>query len=325
MGKAKSASFLMLLVLGLVFLSQSFRVQAQDASSGPVVRIDPQQTASLDINDNFTVYVWVDNAVAVEAAQVQFTYDPTMLNVTQVLEGPFLPSAGPTATAQLMAVENFDVHPPTGEVYYSSAIVSGAVASGTGVLLNVTFRVVSGGGSPLHLVSYSAGTGGSGTYFLDINFAEMIPARLEHGFYGSSITLSAKPEVINSGEKITLSGSLSGPAAATLSSVSIEYNKDGGAWATLATVPTNGSGIFSYQWTGAETAEFTEFEFRISYQLEGKIYYGPIAIVAVEAVPPSLLGYVYVALAILIAVIVAIPVVSFIRKRRRPEELPEIV
>ena len=322
MGKAKSASFLMLLVLGLVFLSQSFHVQAQDAASGPVVRIDPQQTVSLDINDNFTVYVWVDNAVAVEAAQVQFTYDPTVLNVTQVFEGPFLLSAGPTATAQQMAIEDMKSQPPTGVVYYSSAIISGAVASGSGVLVNVTFRVVSGGGAQLHLIPYSGGTSGPGTYFLDINFAEMIPTRLEDGYYGSPVSLSARPDVIYAGGNTTLSGSLSGPAAMNVNSINLEYSQGGEVWTALALVPVNGSGFYSYQWAVDSTAGFAEYEFRVHYMSEGKTYYSSIVAVTVQALSTPLISYAYYALIVLIVVIVAVAVFYIIRRRRRPEELP---
>jgi hypothetical protein len=160
--------------------------------SPPTVRISPESITVLQVDDNFTVYVTVDNVVAAGAAQVQLTYDPTVLNVTEVVEGPFLQSAGSTVVAQCNAEEDLTSHPPRGEVYYSSAITGTAAltgASGSGVLLNVTFRVVSEGSTVLHLLSYSEGTGGSGTYFIHINSdlsqAEVIP-NLEDGFYGSA-------------------------------------------------------------------------------------------------------------------------------------------
>ena len=182
--------------------------------SPPTVKISPGSITVLQVDDNFTVYVTVDNVSAAGAAQVQLTYDPTVLNVTEVVEGPFLPSAGSTAVAQCYAREDLTSQPPRGEVYYSSAITGTAAlmgASGNGVLLNVTFRVVSEGSTVLHLLSYNEGTGGSGTYFVHINSdlsqAEVIP-NLEDGFYGSapaySVTVNTFKNDVPATSNVTL-------------------------------------------------------------------------------------------------------------------------
>jgi hypothetical protein len=180
LSKPESTLLLTVLALGLVSVPYTFRVQAQAA---PVARIDPQQINSLNVGDNFTVYVWVDNAVAINAAQVQLTYDPRVLNATLVAEGPFLPSAGPTVVAQEYAEENLTSQPPTGAAYYASSIINGGSANDSGILLNVTFTILSQSASLLHLLPYSAGFGTSGTYLLDVDFAEIIPG-LEDGYYG---------------------------------------------------------------------------------------------------------------------------------------------
>lgn len=196
-------------------VASSYNSQASSGVSNAVVEspptagISPESITVLQVDDNFTVYVTVDNAVAVGAAQVQMTYDPTVLNVTEVSEGPFLQSAGSTAVAQSYAEENLESQPPKGEVYYSSAIIgTGALtgASGSGILLNVTFRVVSVGSSVLHLLSYNEGTGGSGTYFIHINSdlsqAEVIP-NLEDGFYGSAPAYSLTTNTFRNGVSVT--------------------------------------------------------------------------------------------------------------------------
>jgi len=173
--------------------------------SPPSVTISPENIAVSQVGDNFTVYVTVDNVVTVEAAQVQLTYDPTVLNVTDVSEGPFLQSAGTTIVAQLYAEENLTSEPPKGEVYYSSAVTGTNAltsATGSGVLLNVTFSVVSAGSSALHLLSYNEGTGGAGTYFIhlnsDLSQAEVIP-NLEDGFYGSAPAYSLTTSTFENG------------------------------------------------------------------------------------------------------------------------------
>jgi hypothetical protein len=173
----KYVLLLILLAPCLVFQSQSFRVQTE--MSLPIVRIYPQQTASLSIGDSFTVYVRVDNAVGIEAAQVRFTYDFTVLNATQVVEGPFLPSAGPTIIPQAYAER---INENVGEIYYQSAITSGATASGNGTMLNVTFTVLSEGSSKLHLIPFFPSENYIGTYFIDMNFNNIIPS-LGDGFY----------------------------------------------------------------------------------------------------------------------------------------------
>lgn len=333
-GKPRSTLFLILLLLGLLFFSQSLHVPVQGEANGPVVRIYPAQTENLDINSTFTTNVWVDNASAVEGAQVQITYDPTVLNVTQVVEGPFLPSVGQTIVAQQYAEENFQVDPPTGTVYYSSAILPTSPtalkgASGSGVLLNVTFRVVSEGSAQLHLIPYTgAGVKGTpGTYFIrlkpDYTNLNEIPAALEDGFYGSPISLSADPIVINVGESTTLSGSVSGSAVANGTRVDFEYRKESGIWSDLGTVLTNASGYFSRQWTGNETGLF---EFQVAYTVAEKTTNGPVVVVSVEqgGVIAGVIIYAIVGLVVLI-VIVAVAVIARIRRRGKGSEEPPSV
>jgi hypothetical protein len=157
--------------------------------SVPVLSVSPHDVQASQVGDTFTVYVTASNVSAADGAQVQLTYDPTVLNVTDVVEGPFLTSAGPTIVAQLYAQENL-TSPASGEVYYASALVGAplTVATGSGILLNVTFRAVSQGSTTIHLLSYTEGSGGSGSYFIrydsNMNQEEIIP-NLEDGFYGA--------------------------------------------------------------------------------------------------------------------------------------------
>jgi hypothetical protein len=328
MSKAKPALFLVLLVLGSIFL-QSFRVQAE--ASSPLVHIEPQQTETLLVDDKFTVYVWVDNADGVEGAQVQFTYDPTVLNVTQVVEGSFLQMPGPnpgTIIGQLYAEEDLGSVPPTGKVFYSAAISYGSTkfltgASGSGTLLNVTFRVLSEGASQFHLVPYRQaflpghGIIEEGVFFQNLEFVNTYPS-LKDGFYGTPVSLSVSPDVINVGESATLKGRVTGTAAGSVTSVNLEYVEEGGNWTVLAALPTDESGNFTYQFTGNKTGDY---EFRIFFTLAGKYVQSLVAVVTVEDIS-SHFYYVYYILAALILIIGAAVVVHFIRMKRRPEEFP---
>jgi hypothetical protein len=319
MGKAKPALFLFFLFLGLVLLPQSFRVEAQTA--GLIVTIDPEQHPSVGIGNNFTIYVRVEDVQQLQGAQVQFTYDPMVLNATQVAEGPFLLSGGyPTAIAQLYAEVDNEAQPPTGEVFYASSIM-GPPVSGSGILLNVTFSVISDAASRLHLLPYQRVPGYPGTFFLDVNFVEMVPSaqNLRDGFYGSPISLSAKPDIIDVGDITTLSGSLYGPSLGLVSSVNIEYSTTGGNWTTLAALPANTSGFFTYQWSGNESNEYL---FRVYYTYQNETASSQTVVVTVQPIAVSHLNYVYYALVALVVIAAAATIISYIRKRRAPEDTP---
>jgi hypothetical protein len=320
MGKFKYALIVTLLISCLMWSPHVFPVQAQDTAT---IRLDPLQISNQTVNSTFTAYVKIDNAVNIEAVQVWFTYDPTVINVTNVAEGPFLPSVGPTAIGQLYAEEDMIAQPPTGIVYYSSAIMTGATASGSGILLNVTFRVLSQGGSNLHFLPYSPPVSSSeqGCFLMDINYVESYPS-LEDGFYGSPISLSADPAFIETGETTTLTGEVTGSLSGSIQSVVVEFNEEGGNWTTLATLTPNASGIFIYQWTGNPKGELTIFEFRLSYISGGQTQYSPLTVVTVVSTPPTLLGYIYAGIIAIIVVIVVFSVVSFVRGRRRSRQLP---
>ena len=316
MTKIKPPLFLILLVLGLVFFSQSFHVQAQNQTGTPVVSINPAQTENLAVNSSLTIYVRVDGAVGIEAAQVQFTYDLNVLNATQVVEGPFLPSAGPTIVSQQEARQ---ISSTVGAVNYSSAITSGATASGSGILLNATFTVLSGGSAQFHLIPYSATGHYPGCYFLDIQFNEIVPSLVD-GFYGSPVSLTAYPALITVGDSTTLSGSVSGSSMANVTSVDIMYRLQGGSWADLGTVSTNGSGYFSRHWVSSESGVF---EFQVVFTLNGKATYSSILDLTVQ--PGFGVGwgaYVLYASVGVLVLIVAVAIVMRVRGRGKQSEEP---
>jgi hypothetical protein len=318
MGKRERA--LLLIMLVLAFLPQSFRVQAQGQTSIPVVRIDPAQTESRDINDNFTIHVWVDNAADVEAAQVQLTYDPTVLNATEVVEGPFLPSAGETIVAQAFAKEDLSSQPPMGTVNYSSAIITmGALASGSGILLNVTFRVVSEGSAQIHLIPFTAAGTWPGTYFLDIQ-SNNINASLVDGFYGSPVSLTANPAVITVGGSTTLSGRISGSSAANVTSVDLMYAPQGSNWIDLGTIPVNSSGYYSRQWTPSKDGVY---EFQITFTLAGRTTNSTVLLMIVEPALGQGFGILLLYACVgLTAFIAALAVIMRVRRRGKQSDEP---
>jgi hypothetical protein len=135
------------------------------------------------VGENFTVNVTVEGCVNVCAVQVYIRYDPEVLEVVKILEGPFLPSFGSTLLLLNETKENLEATPPYGEVRFVDSLLGDVPgASGSGLLFNVTFRVLSDGSSHLHFVEYVPKSGGDGTYFMDKNLNEIYP-ELYDDFY----------------------------------------------------------------------------------------------------------------------------------------------
>lgn len=158
----------------------------------PAIGMEPQNVGKLDVNDTFTVNVTVENCVDIYAVQVDLRYDPQVLNVTNILEGPFLPSAGSTFAVNMTA-QSLNTTPPTTRLIFVDTKMGSepaADASGNGTLLTITCQVLSNGSTQLQFYPYSAGTGTSiGTYFLKRDLTEIIP-ELHNGSYGSSPIIS---------------------------------------------------------------------------------------------------------------------------------------
>jgi parallel beta-helix repeat protein len=164
-----------------------------DGTSIPEVSILPQNIVGFHYGDTFTVSVEVENAPppnstydGVFAAEVHFLYNPQVLNATNVTEGTFLTSVRPTLVAQLDSETNWTARPPTAEVSYAASLTDEPPpdASGTGILLNVTFQVVSDYSTDLDLVPYIAGSGEAGTYFLTRDSVEVIPTLQNASYIG---------------------------------------------------------------------------------------------------------------------------------------------
>jgi hypothetical protein len=171
------------------------------------------------------------------------------------------------------------------------------------------------------LLPYQRIPGYPGTFFLDVNFVEMVPSaqNLRDGFYGSPISLSAKPDLIGVGDITTLSGSLYGPSLGLVSSVNIEYSTTGSNWTTLAALPANTSGFFTYQWSGNESNEYL---FRVYYTYQNETATSQTVVVTVQPMNVSHLDYVYYALVALVVIAAAAATISYIRKKRVPEDIP---
>lgn len=178
-------AIVLILLVGAVAAILAFTLR-----SGPIaIRIEPENVGRLTVGDTFTVNVTVENCVNVLAVQVDLRYDPTVLNATNIVEGPFLPSFRPTLLLRNMTATNTDTPPRTAGVYLADSLLglgNGTDANGNGVLITITFKVVGGGPTELQFFPYNrAANTPEGTYFADRNSNEIIP-ELHNGSYGGS-------------------------------------------------------------------------------------------------------------------------------------------
>jgi hypothetical protein len=159
-------------------------------SSPTVIRVEPENVGRLAVGDTFVVNVTVENCVNVLAVQVDLRYDPTVLNATNIVEGPFLPSVRNTMPLINRAANFTDTLPRSAGVLVGDSLVgygNGTDASGNGVLLTITFRVVGEGSTELQLYPRDTTTVNNieGTYFLNRNQNTILP-ELHNGSYGGS-------------------------------------------------------------------------------------------------------------------------------------------
>jgi len=178
-------------ILLIVLVSAVAAILAFTLRSSPtIIRVEPEDMGRLAVGDTFVVNVTVENCVNVVGVQVDLRYDPTVLNATSIVEGPFLPSFRSTMPLINWAANCTDTLPRSAGVFVGDSLVgygNGTDASGNGVLLTITFKVVGEGLTELQLFSRDTTKVNNveGTYFLDRNKNNILP-ELHNGSYGGS-------------------------------------------------------------------------------------------------------------------------------------------
>jgi hypothetical protein len=147
LSKSVLAFCLALITLGTVcpFLRIS---QAEEIAN---VYIDPPLISGLAIGDNFTININVANVSHLAGWEIQIFYSSQVLAATAVAEGPFLKSVGNTFFPVFSPLGiNNNYNSTHGRVYLTCAILGQTTGnSGSGILANVTFQIVTAGYSTL--------------------------------------------------------------------------------------------------------------------------------------------------------------------------------
>jgi len=171
-----SKSIPILVVLLLSFLTEfTLTVQAQTI---PTVYVDPALN-SCPPEFNFTINITIADVVGLNAWGFKLRWDAGILRLVEVKEGMFLNASGDT----YFLVSEFVDHVAVGCGLFDPVSVSGS-----GVLANVTFKVMASGSSVLDIYD---------THLLDINVCEIEHNNADGMFQYLHIPLAFEPETLN--------------------------------------------------------------------------------------------------------------------------------
>ena len=168
------------------------------AASGPVVMVDPRVSGAAP-TESFSVNIMVVDVTDLYAWQFNLTFNPSMLEAVDVVEGPFLKQLRTT----FMGPPN--INATAGWVYAAAAFFDWeeAGASGSGVLATANIRVKTAGMTALHLSSETALVGYDGTLPVPMTYEAV------DGVFGyprdlAVIGLVASSSSVPAGELVTL-------------------------------------------------------------------------------------------------------------------------
>lgn len=107
-------------------------------TSGPKLYVNPQNVTdpALVQGQTLTINVSVSDLSGLHRSEFSLSYDPALLNATDVIEGGFLKSAGSTEFS-------FDMNRTSGDIRVNITLVDlTSAATGSGALVEITFNVV---------------------------------------------------------------------------------------------------------------------------------------------------------------------------------------
>jgi len=141
-------SGIILALLLATILAVTIKIQPIKADPTTSVYIGPPSKTAA-VGDSFTVNVTVENVENLFAWQIAMYYPSSVLNGTQVDEGPFLKAGGST---NFMIVNFTDTYNATyGYLLVGDVLLSALTVNGSGTLATVTFKAVATGPCALNI------------------------------------------------------------------------------------------------------------------------------------------------------------------------------
>jgi len=120
------------------------------ASSEATVYVDPEEI-TVKLCQTFTINVNIVDVSGLQGFDFCLSYDSSILNCSEVEEGPFMASFGSTIVAYKEIDDNYK--PSVGRVWFALALLGDAFADGSGTLATVTFNATAPGECVLDLHS----------------------------------------------------------------------------------------------------------------------------------------------------------------------------
>ena len=134
----------------LIALAAAIAIKPLQAQTTPTVSIDPTilNLTTTSIGQTIQININVTNVKDLWAWNFQdIGFNPNVLNITKVQEGPFLEKAGKTfflwTSESQLAFSKGDIPEIT------DALTENTSVSGSGVLVTLTFQVIAAGSSPI--------------------------------------------------------------------------------------------------------------------------------------------------------------------------------
>ena len=117
----------------------------ETSSSDTVLYVYPTKKY-ITTSSSFLIDINVENVTDLYGFEFKLSYDTTILDATNITEGPFLKSGGPTFIAKM------EINETTGTIWVAITLyeVEKGV-DGSGTLVTITFEATALGDSPLHL------------------------------------------------------------------------------------------------------------------------------------------------------------------------------
>jgi hypothetical protein len=320
-GSLLGISLMISLIVSLMLVAREGATSPD--SSSPKIYVNPRVSSKAP-SENFTVDVVMASITtnkSLYAWEFDMSFNSTILNVTSIMQGPFLKTLGDTSwnmapplidnkEGTVVATEAFISFPPKG-------------ATGSGVLANITFQVLDEGETQLHFYKTGLRTY-NGTDILPIDHTTV------DGFFAYPLVrdvavtdVTAFPTSVKAGEPVSINVTAEnlGEIEETFD-VTVLYNSTKIETKTLTDLAPDGSETLEFSWDTKDVAEGNYKITAVASELSGETdtadntyTNGFVTVTVPSSVFPIELIIAIVAVVIVVAIICG---AVFLRRRRKP-------
>jgi len=295
----------------------------------PRIYVDPPVSVAAP-GENFTISVVVADITANESLYVwefEMSFNSTILNVTSVMQGPFLKTVSNNTYSPKPVINNWKGTVAASEAFLPTFPPQGA--TGSGLLVNITFHVIDEGESPLHFY-YTALRGYKGNMY-------PIDHTVVDGFFAYPLLrdiaiTSVKPSLtsVSAGEPVTINVTVENQGeieeifdvtSPSKPSISLLCDSTEIETKTINNLTQGGSKTLSFSWDTKDVAEGNHTITAVASRLMGETdtadntYTNVVVTVTPSSTFPAQLFIVIIAV---IAVAAVCAAVLLYTRRRKP-------